>query len=457
MRAGLFGPAEKATMFLGQTEPPSIPSVTWDAVLSPHVYVFYAAFLVSFVFTPIMRLIAVYYGIIDQPDRVRKLHMSPVAYLGGVAVFMGWVAGLAMSQLHLPADEIGSPHLQVKFNIVLGAVVIVALGLWDDVKRLPPRNKIFFQIIAAVILLKGGVGTNCLAPLLDPINLRLQTYIGPHVFIPVPVVDLLSWLFVVAMVVGCCNATNLLDGLDGLAGGVTAIICAGFLFLAVQLAMLAWQPDWDGVRIVLALALLGGILGFVPYNFNPASIFMGDTGSMFLGYSCATLIVLLAQEQSKWLLAAMVMFALPFLDTALAFARRWVNRRPLFSADRHHFHHQLVDRGLSVRKTVLISYFLAIAFCVLGAFIVFMRTRYAIAFYLVIFGSIIVAAYKMGLVHEKPRIVTPKSLGSLGSVIAPVKPQSGDVVEMQGQTESVLNASGANLVNQVAEAESTAK
>jgi len=398
--------------------------LSWDTVLSPHIYVFYVAFIVSFTFTPIMRYVANYYGIIDQPDQVRKLHALPVAYLGGVAVFIGWVAALAMSQVHLPADEIGSPHLQMKLNIVVGAMLILILGLWDDVKRIPPRNKILGQVIVAFILLKGGVGSHCLDPLLNPVNLRLQNVFGPAMHLPHPIIDLMSWSFVVCMVVGCCNATNLMDGLDGLCGGVTAVIAAGFLFLAIQLAMLDLDPDWDAVRIVLALALLGAVLGFVPYNFNPASIFMGDAGSMFLGYSCATLIILLAQEQSKWLLASLVMFALPILDTALAFVRRWVNRRPLFSADRHHFHHQLVARGFSIRQTVVISYGLAIAFCLLGMFIAYMRTRYAVAFYLVIFGSLIVAAYKMGLVHEKKRVMTPKSLGSINAAkTAQVNPE----------------------------------
>jgi UDP-GlcNAc:undecaprenyl-phosphate/decaprenyl-phosphate GlcNAc-1-phosphate transferase len=404
-----------------------MPSLTWDTVLSPHVYVFYAAWLVSFIFTPIMRAIANYYGIIDQPDRERKLHSAPVAYLGGVAVFMGWLAGLAMSQLHIPSAEIGVPYLQVKLNIVFGALIIVLLGLWDDVKRIPPRNKILGQVIAAIILLKGGVGSHCLQPLIYPINIRMQNALGPHFFIPDIVTAVLSWSFVIATVVGCCNATNLLDGLDGLCGGVTAIIGAGFLFLAVQLAMYAFDPDWDAVRIVLALALLGGVLGFVPYNFNPASIFMGDAGSMFLGYSCATVIVLLAQEQSKWLLAAMVMFALPILDTALAFVRRWVNRRPLFSADRHHFHHQLVARGFSIRQTVLVSYALAFGFCLLGMMIAYMRTRYAVAFYLVIFGSIIVAAYKMGLVHEK-RPATKPNDANISAKPAPASPDKPDAI-----------------------------
>jgi len=158
------------------------------------------------------------------------------------------------------------------------------------------------------------------------------------------------------------------------------------------------------VRISLSLALLGAVLGFLPYNFNPASIFMGDTGSMFLGFVCATMIILLAQERGKWFLASMVMFALPVMDTVLAFVRRYVAGRPVFSADRFHFHHQLVSRGLTVRKTVLTIYSIAIMFALLGSAIVFIRTRYAVAVYLVVFGSIAVAAYKMGMVHERPRV-----------------------------------------------------
>ena len=228
-----------------------------------------------------------------------------------------------------------------------------------------------------------------------------------------------------------------MDGLDGLCGGVTAIIAAGFLFIAVYLAMTGQgiNTNWDGTRVVLGLALLGAVLGFVPYNFNPASIFMGDTGSMFLGFACAVMIILMAQEQPKWFLASMVMFALPVLDTALAFTRRYVNGRPLFSADRNHFHHQLVGRGFSVKQTVLIAYSLAIMFGLLGALIVFMRTRYSLAFYLVIFGSIIVAAYKMGMVHERPRVVTHKKgqTGGLANnaVATVVELEPGSVLDVQ--------------------------
>ena len=307
-----------------------------------------------------------------------------------------------------------------------GAVVIIILGLWDDVKRIPPRNKILGQVIAAIILLKGGVGSHCLDPLLNPINVHLPDRVRASFSFAAP--DYRYPELELRRVPG----GRLLQRDESYGRPGRAVRRRnrrnrrpGFLFLAVQLAMFSLEPDWDAVRIVLALSLLGAVLGFVPYNFNPASIFMGDAGSMFLGYSCATLIILLAQEQAKWLLAALVMFALPILDTALAFVRRWVNRRPLFSADRHHLHHQLVARGFSVRKTVVISYGLAIGFCLLGMLIAYMRTRYAIAFYLVIFGSLIVAAYKMGLVHEKLRVVSPNHwaqsmpLSPAGSILNP--------------------------------------
>ncbi len=162
---------------------------------------------------------------------------------------------------------------------------------------------------------------------------------------------------------------------------------------------------------------------------------MGDTGSMFLGFCCGTMIILMAEVQSKWFLAAMVMFALPILDTSLAFARRWIARRPIFSADAQHFHHQLVARGFSIRQTVMIEYGLSVVFALLGIAIVYVRTRYAVALYLVTFGSIIVAAYKMGMVHERPKSGIPATLGDMNDdmhgagldgrgITAPISPDS---------------------------------
>ena len=178
----------------------------------------------------------------------------------------------------------------------------------------------------------------------------------------------------------------------------------GLITLAAHLAMTgpADRAAEDAVRLVLGIALLGAVLGFLPYNFNPASIFMGDTGSLLMGFVVATMIILLGEAGAKWMMGALVMFSLPVLDTALAFARRYVKRRHFFSADKHHFHHQIVSRGLTIRRAVILSYGLTIFFVAAGALLVFLRTRYAVAFYLVLFGSIVVAAFKMGMVHERP-------------------------------------------------------
>jgi UDP-GlcNAc:undecaprenyl-phosphate GlcNAc-1-phosphate transferase len=400
-----------------------------DQVLSPYVYVFYAAYIAAFLLTPVLRAVAMHYNIIDQPDGLRKMHSVPVAYLGGLAVFLGWLTGLCMSQF-LPlhhVDELMPPEMPravvVNFGLVIGASAIILLGLWDDIIHMSPRIKILGQVFAAVCLLIGGIGRRCAWIFIGPVLMRMARHGiiqgDPATLYHSDIVLVTSWIIVIGIIVVCCNATNLMDGLDGLCGGVTAVVALGFLFLAVNLAEVsgAININIDALRVVMALALLGAVLGFVPYNFNPASIFLGDTGSMFMGFCCGTLMIMFAaQGQFKWFLAALVMFSLPLLDTTLAFVRRYVNKRPIFSADRYHLHHQLVARGFTVKQTVMISYGLSIAFVLLGAAIVFTRTRYAVGIYIIVFGSIVVAAFKMGMVHERVKVTTAMSLGTSDSV-----------------------------------------
>jgi UDP-GlcNAc:undecaprenyl-phosphate GlcNAc-1-phosphate transferase len=421
---------------------------TVDEVLSPYVYVFYASFIVAFLFTPAMRVVALQYGIIDQPDRTRKMHSVPVAYLGGIAVFLGLISGFAVSQflrLHSSDPAEGVPVV-MSFSIVVGACVIVILGLWDDIGGIKPITKIAGQVVAAIFLLMDDIGTRCMAPIIEPIGRMLSVKLGVPIPTPEWLIVAASSILVILVVVGCSNASNLIDGLDGLCGGVTAIIAAGLLFVAVHLAVNGGglNSNWDGQRVVLGLALLGAILGFVPYNFNPASIFMGDTGSMLLGFCCAVMIILMGQGQHpKWFLASMVMFALPVLDTLLAFARRWVAKRPLFGADKYHFHHQLLSRGYTVKQTVIISYTLAIMFALLGGSIVLIRTRYAGGLWLMIFAWIIVAAYKMGMIHEKPRVVTRRDLSSRGLMPDAEELEPGKVIEVRDSKTPSVNTAGA--------------
>jgi UDP-GlcNAc:undecaprenyl-phosphate GlcNAc-1-phosphate transferase len=432
---------------LGQLEPKVL---TLDEVLSPYIFVFYVAFGVSFVMTPLMQIVAKHYWIVDEPDQVRKVHKAPVAYLGGVALFLGWICGMAIAQylkLHRMQPGWTTPFPIVKFSIVVGAIIIVILGLWDDILKVSPKVKIGGQVLAAVFLLYDGVGIEVTRPLLAPAALKLGELFHRQPVLPEWVVFSTSAAVVLLLVVGCCNASNLLDGLDGLCGGVTGIIAIGLLFVAVHLAALGGgvRTNSDALRVILALALLGAVLGFTPYNFNPASIFMGDTGSMLLGFLCATLIIMMGEERTKWLLAATVVFALPILDTGLAFARRWLNGRPVFSADKQHFHHQLVARGYTVKQTVLISYGLSLMFALLGVGMVYIRTRYAVAVYLVFFGSIIVAAFKMGMVHERPQVGAAQGLDAPGTATTTATIERGTVFEIQEAREIPNPTPGADL------------
>jgi len=430
-----------------------------DEVVSPYIYVFYVAFILSFILTPVMRAIALYYGIIDHPDKIRKIHREPVAYLGGVAVFVAWLGGLTVSELlrlhridpGWPTDLTGVAHPMIRFGLVVGALLIALLGLWDDVYKLEPWMKIGGQVVAATFLLWDGIGVNFMRPILTPAAALIGHALGNDSPANPPdwLVMVVSSAVVIFLVVGCCNATNLMDGLDGLCGGVTAVIAAGFLFLAVHLAMWGapFQTNIDAQRVIIALALLGAVLGFIPFNFNPASIFMGDTGSMFLGFVCSSLIIMMGMGHLKRFLASMVIFALPILDTILAFARRWTNDRPLFSADKQHFHHQLVGRGFTVKQTVLISYTLAIFFGLLGIAMVFMRTRYTIAIYLVVFGSIIVAAYKMGMIHERAATSPASNLGDTPPEAFETLLDADAVMELPDHPDEPIAESGLGMAH----------
>ncbi|HEY0007310.1 MAG TPA: MraY family glycosyltransferase, partial [Tepidisphaeraceae bacterium] len=252
-----------------------------DQVLSPHIYVFYASFLLAFIFTPIMRSVAIYYNIVDKPDMVRKLHSAPVAYLGGVAVFIGWLAGVAVTQfqtMHVVEPGL-SDRLQVPLAVVTAAFIIVILGLWDDLKHISPRIKIGGQLLAGITLLSQGIGTQITGFFIRNIVARLEA--RTDLLVPPGLLEgsilVTSILLTLALIVFCCNAANLMDGLDGLCSGVTAIIAAGFVFLAVVIARqensfytfseYADRINMDALRMIVAIALLGAVLGFVPYNF----------------------------------------------------------------------------------------------------------------------------------------------------------------------------------------------
>jgi UDP-GlcNAc:undecaprenyl-phosphate GlcNAc-1-phosphate transferase len=439
-----------------------LTATSYDMILTPYMPVFYVSFLATLVLTPLMRKLAHRHGIVDAPDGRRKVHTQPIAYLGGVSIFLGWLAGVSVSVFLKPhnADVIILQTIQVPPGVLLGAATVVLFGLLDDVYSLSPKVKLLGQLLAALLLVGPGAlgigGTDFFLGLhgnhTGPGSMILDSFVrnglatadwanSPHIILAAAAFSTVAAIFII---VAACNATNLLDGLDGLCSGVTGVMSIGYLILAVYLAHKVIDTSGgspiDPTRITLSLALLGAVLGFLPFNFNPASIFMGDTGSMFLGFICGVMILLFAQNQTvKWCLAGIIMFGLPMMDTLLAIVRRKLNGKPIFSPDSNHFHHYLIKRGFTVRKAVLISYLVAAIFVSFALVIVIMQTRLAIAVYLVLFSYIIVAAFKMGMIFQNTPVASNAQLNMA------VLKQSADGAINGGPAFSVPPQEGATV------------
>ena len=384
------------------------PKYTVVEVLRDQWWVGVVALIVTLVATPILRAIAYRMKIVDRPDEALKPHARPVAYLGGVAMCAGLLAGLAGYVGTMPglaghwaevrALLAGGRIFTLRANplwnvsaIALAGTVVMVVGLLDDLRDMRPRQKILGQMLAAGLLLAGGVGDHMAGMFFTTFDVQM----------PVGVLFPLSAVMCLGAVIAACNATNLLDGLDGLCGGVTGVIAMGFLALAVWLAVWGRYPGTDELRIGLCLAMAGAVFGFLPYNVPPASIFMGDAGSMLLGFFVATMMALFCQEgNARWFVATMVVFALPILDTALAVVRRIVAGRSLFAGDRSHLYDQLVDRGMTVKQVVVLFYVLALAAAVLGVSVaIYLRGRYAVILYAVLLAAIWLTFWKLGMIR----------------------------------------------------------
>ncbi len=382
---------------------PDTPLQSANDVLSDYIGVFLVALVISFIATPINRWLATKNGLVDLPDLRRKNHLEPVAYLGGVAILMGWLAGVYISYMLAPTTTESSTNPAIAGHfplpVVFGATVITLTGVIDDVYSISPRVKIGGQFMAAAAMAMSSqsLGTKLVGDVIASTG-----YPAPW-----PIAYILGAVLLAVFVVGGCNSMNLLDGLDGLAAGVGAIACAGFLFISVYAAIQMPDPAMDGVRIVTCLAVLGALMGFLPYNFNPANIFMGDAGSLLLGYLCVSTILLFADAPHsgpRLVMAALIVFALPITDTAMAIARRLFRKTSISSGDTDHIHHQIhravqkfnLGPNLSVKLAVLTMYAIATGFAVLGCSVVFLRWRYAMMVFFTLFAFILVGAYKSG-------------------------------------------------------------
>jgi UDP-GlcNAc:undecaprenyl-phosphate GlcNAc-1-phosphate transferase len=345
------------------------------------------AFAIALVLTPILRWIAYRTGIVDKPDDLLKPHGRPVAYLGGVGICIAYLVAIMAFIWEHPSRWL------LASSIGASTVVAVLTGLLDDIVDLKPRKKLLGQVLAGVLLFAGLLASD-----ITPAGIFFAGVFG----VPGWLLAGLSLPFVLLVVISACNATNLLDGLDGLCGGVTGIISLGFLALTTYLACYGHHVEPDALRIMLCCAMAGGVLGFLPYNAPPASIFLGDAGSMLLGFFVATLMMLFALEGTlRWFLASCVIFGLPILDTSLAVIRRALSGKSIFTGDRSHLYDQLVDRGMSVQKVVILFYALALLADAIGVLqAIFLRTRYAL---LLDIGILVVA----GVIFVRYKMIIP--------------------------------------------------
>lgn len=302
------------------------------------------AFIVSFLASPVVKLFAYKVGAVDVPKDNRRMHKKPIPRLGGLAIFFGFMFSILLFL-----------KINAQFrSILLGAAIIVVLGVVDDITPLPAKLKFVVQIVAALIPAMNGVVIRVLS---NPNLLSENAYWN---------MGMLSIPVTVLWIVAITNAVNLIDGLDGLAIGVSAISATTVLIIALMVSEMQ-------VAIAMA-ALVGACIGFMPYNINPAKMFMGDTGATFLGYILATMSI-----QGLFKFYAVISFAVPFLilglpifDTSFAFIRRIAHGQSPMQADRGHIHHRLIDMGLSQKQAVATLYVIS---AILGLSAVVLTTR----------------------------------------------------------------------------------
>lgn len=342
---------------------------------------FLICFISALLMTPIIKIIALKIGATDKPNH-RKVHQKLMPRLGGVAIYIGFWIGFLFLQPN-------SPHLT---PILIASSLIVLIGFLDDLLELSAKWKLTVQIIAAIIVIIGGVHVEFINL---PFDGRLE--LG---WFGIPLT--LMWI------VGVTNAINLIDGLDGLAAGVSSIVLLTLSAIAFMMG--------NFFVVALSVILLGSTLGFLVHNFYPARIFMGDSGALFLGFMIAVISLLGFKNVTLFsLLIPVILLGVPISDTLFAIVRRFINKSPLTEPDKSHLHHCLLRLGFSHRHTVLIIYALSSVFC-LGALLLTQSTLWGTFIIVTLFIIGVELMVEMiGLVHSryKPMLNFLRRLGAV--------------------------------------------
>ena len=338
---------------------------------------FAAALLATLVATPFVRALALGRNLLDAPNH-RKVHTEAVPRLGGVALGAGLILGTVGAILLSPeARDILLRHGFRFATLVAAAGVLALVGLYDDLRGLSARAKLLAQVLAGLVAFAGG----------NALVLFAGGVVGPAAAVALNLAATVLW------VVAITNAMNLIDGLDGLATGVSAIICA-------TLTVIAWQGGHIA-GMCIGIGLLGGLLGFLPWNFPPARIFLGDTGALFVGFTLAVLSLEGYRQLSLIPFVVPVLaLAVPILDTLVSIIRRLRVRAPIFSADRQHMHHRLLETRGSTRAAVLQVYFLSACFSLIALSFTQLQGAVAVACLVVVVLLTLRMLWNLGLLSR---------------------------------------------------------
>lgn len=299
------------------------------------------SFLTVALIIPFIKKIAKHVGALDIPNQ-RKVHKVPMPRLGGLGIYFGFLLGYMI---------FGTPSALMN-SILIGSFIIVITGVVDDIKPLSASTKFIGQLVSAAIVVFYG-------------NLVMHDLSAFGIVIKF---GILAYPLTIFFILGCINCINLIDGLDGLSSGISAIY-----FLTI--GIIATMQNKFGLDCVLTFVMLGSTLGFLVYNFNPASIFMGDSGSMFLGFMIAIIALLGFKNVTMTsLIIPLLLIAIPILDTIFAILRRTLKGQSISIPDKYHIHHQLLNRNLSQRATVLTIYLIDILFAI-ASIVYFLKDR----------------------------------------------------------------------------------
>ena len=326
-------------------------------------------FLVSALLVPFVKKVAQHAGALDIPNE-RKVHKEPMPRMGGLAIFGAFLLGYMIFASSQPQ----------MLSVLIGGFIIVLTGIFDDIKPISAKIKFLLQIVAACVVVFYG-----------DIVLNSFDVFGLDFHLPAPI----NYAVTIFFIVGLTNAINLIDGLDGLASGVSSIYFATIAFIACAL------NRNQGLDIMLSVIMLGSTLGFLVHNFNPAKIFMGDTGSLFLGFTISVIALLGFKAATVTsLIVPLLILAIPIFDTALAIFRRLLKGESVGTPDKEHFHHQLLKMKFSVKVTVLIIYAIDILFASVSIFYALGNPKLAIVIYVILMILLIFLIMKTDILFQ---------------------------------------------------------